>query len=310
MTGRMIRIGTRGSKLALAQASLVRDDIRAMGLSAELVVIETTGDRVQDRPLQELGGKGLFTREIESVLIAGDIDMAIHSLKDLPYRMPEGLKLACFPAREDPRDVLISPMDNVHALADLPQGSTVATGSLRRRAQLRRMRPDLQVIGIRGNVDTRLRKVQMGHEGMDATIVAAAGLRRLGLAVSGAVPLERDQMLPAVCQGLLGLQIRADDSALMTQLGPLNHVASAAAGEAERAFLQTLKGDCNVPLAGHALVSEATVSMRGLVCGPDGHPWHMDEVTRPVHQAAMAGEQLAIQLLERGAAEVLESCRG
>ena len=118
---------------------------------------------------------------------------------------------------------------------------------------------------------------------MDATIVVAAGLRRLGLAVSGAVPLERDQMLPAVCQGLLGLQIRADDSALMTQLGPLNHVASAAAGEAERAFLQTLKGDCNVPLAGHALVSEATVSMRGLVCGPDGHPWHMDEVTRPVH---------------------------
>lgn len=310
MTDRMVRIGTRGSQLALAQASLVRDDIHAMGLLAELVVIETAGDRVQDRPLQELGGKGLFTREIESVLIAGGIDLAIHSLKDLPYKMPDGLKLACFPAREDPRDVLICPMDNVHALTDLPLGSTVATGSLRRRAQLRRMRPDLQVIGIRGNVDTRLRKVQMGHDGMDATIVAAAGLRRLGLAVPGAISLECDQMLPAACQGLLGLQIREEDTALMTLLGPLNHVASAVAGEAERAFLQALKGDCNVPLAGHAFVSEASVSIRGLVCGPDGEPWHMDEVTAPVHQAAQAGEQLATQLLEQGAAEVLENCRG
>jgi len=309
MNERTLRIGTRGSLLALTQSGIVRDAIIASGTPAELVVIVTTGDRIQDRPLQEVGGKGLFTREIETELLEGRIDMAIHSLKDLPYQLPTGLTLTAFPERADPRDVLIPKDASVRSISDLAQGATVATGSLRRKAQLLRVRPDLHVIGIRGNVDTRLRKVREGHDGMEATVVAAAGIHRLGLDIPSAVPLDTEQMLPAVCQGLLALQVRDSDSDICARLAPIEHRESTIAARAERAFLRTLQGDCNVPLAAHALVDKDSVTLRGLVCGEKAEPWYVGQESGAHSEAESVGIGLATRLMEQGATEVLRAVK-
>jgi hydroxymethylbilane synthase len=265
-----IRIGTRGSRLALAQAEEARDRLAALhGLGAdafEVVVITTTGDRVRDRPLADIGGKGLFTKEIEEALIDGRIDVAVHSMKDMPAGLPEGLDIACLLPREDARDAFLSPV--AADLAALPQGAILGSSSVRRAAQARRLRPDLAVVPFRGNVDTRLAKLAAGD--VAATFLACAGLARLGLAdrITAAMPVE--VMLPAVAQGAIGLEIRARDERTRDLLAPLDHAATATAVAAERAFLAVLEGSCRTPIAGHATVDGGRVRFRGMVLSLDG----------------------------------------
>jgi hydroxymethylbilane synthase len=251
----ILRIGTRGSPLALAQAALVRDTLaRAHGLDAgriEVQAIRTTGDRIQDRPLADAGGKGLFAKEIEEALLDNRIDLAVHSSKDLPTFLPEGLALTAFLPREDARDAFISRRSR--NLAGLPGGAIVGTSSPRRQAMLKRLRPDLRVVDLRGNVETRLRKIDEGAA--DATLLALAGLKRLGLAAQAASVFEIDAFLPAVGQGAIGIETRAGDAATRSLLAPINHAETATALACERAFLGALDGSCRTPIAGHATVT-------------------------------------------------------
>ncbi|MBM3519880.1 MAG: hydroxymethylbilane synthase, partial [Alphaproteobacteria bacterium] len=254
-----LRIGTRGSPLALWQAGEVRRQLAAAhGLAAgdiEIVTITTTGDRVRDRPLAEIGGKGLFTKEIEEALAAGDIHMAVHSMKDMPARLPEGLVIPALLIRADPRDAFLSPV--AKRLADLPQGAVVGSSSVRRTAQLLRLRPDLKTVQFRGNVETRLRKLSDGVA--QATFLAAAGLHRLGLAdrITSLVPVE--EMLPAVAQGAIGVEIRAADRATADLVAAIHHDETGIAVTCERAFLAALDGSCRTPLAGHARIEKGTL---------------------------------------------------
>lgn len=270
MQAASIRIGTRGSPLAMAQAHEVRDLIaKAHGLphdSITITVIKTVGDQVLDRPLSEIGGKGLFTKEIEDALFANEIDVAVHSMKDMQTKLPHGLMIGAVLPREDVRDAFISL--KYASLADLPKGSVVGTSSLRRQAQLLNARPDLQVIGFRGNVQTRLKKLQDGVA--DATFLAVAGLKRLGMAdrITSAMPME--QMLPAVAQGAIGLEIRASDEKSADMIAPLNHEETALAVTAERAFLARLEGSCRTPIAGHAHLANGKLHFSGQVLSPDG----------------------------------------
>jgi hydroxymethylbilane synthase len=292
-----VRIGTRGSPLALAQAREVRERLQAAhgpaGPAFEVHVIRTSGDRIQDRPLSEVGGKGLFTKEIEEALLAGDIDLAVHSMKDMPTVLPAGLAIACHLPREDVRDAFISA--RAASLSGLPAGAVVATSSLRRQAQVKRLRPDLVVIPMRGNVDTRLRKLADGIA--DATLLACAGLRRLGLTdrITSAVPVE--EMLPAVAQGAIGVEARADDLAVLELLAPINHQPTALAVTAERAFLARLDGSCRTPIAGLAELAGDRLAFRGMILTPDGSQCHATEREgRP---------EAAIRLAEDAAAELL-----
>ena len=270
MQAASIRIGTRGSPLAMAQAHEVQARLaKAHGLpltAISITVIKTTGDQILDRPLAEIGGKGLFTKEIEDALLANEIDVAVHSMKDMQTGLPDGLKVGAVLPREDVRDAFISlKYTNIEAL---PQGTVVGTSSLRRQAQLLHVRPDLKVIGFRGNVQTRLKKLQDG--GADATFLAVAGLKRLGLEdrITSAVPIA--QMLPAVAQGAIGLEIRADDERTADLIAPLNDEASALAVTAERAFLARLEGSCRTPIAGHAHLADGKLLFSGQVLSPDG----------------------------------------
>ena len=270
MQAASIRIGTRGSPLAMAQAHEVQARLaKAHGLpltAISITVIKTTGDQILDRPLAEIGGKGLFTKEIEDALLANEIDVAVHSMKDMQTGLPDGLKVGAVLPREDVRDAFISlKYTNIEAL---PQGTVVGTSSLRRQAQLLHVRPDLKVIGFRGNVQTRLRKLQDGVA--DATFLAVAGLKRLGLEdrITSAVPIA--QMLPAVAQGAIGLEIRADDERTADLIAPLNDEASALAVTAERAFLARLEGSCRTPIAGHAHLADGKLLFSGQVLSPDG----------------------------------------
>jgi hydroxymethylbilane synthase len=273
-----LKIGTRGSPLALYQANETRDRLMAAHgygpEDIEIVVITTTGDRVRDRPLSEIGGKGLFTKEIEEALFAREIDLAVHSMKDMPARLPDGLVIAALLPREDVRDAFLSPVAG--SIADLAEGATVGSSSVRRAAQLKRLRPDLNVIQFRGNVETRLRKLDEGVA--QATFLAAAGLRRLGLAekITALVPTE--VMLPAVAQGCIGIETREDDAAVRELLRPLNHEASAVAVDCERAFLAALDGSCRTPLAGHAVFDGGGIRFRGHALTHDGV--HCFETTR------------------------------
>ena len=294
-----LKIGTRGSPLALYQANETRERLMAAhGLSEadiEIVVITTTGDRVRDRPLSEIGGKGLFTKEIEEALFARDIHLAVHSMKDMPARLPDGLTIAALLPREDVRDAFLSPVaGSIQALA---QAATVGSSSVRRAAQLKRLRPDLNVIQFRGNVETRLRKLEEGVA--QATFLAAAGLKRLGLAgkITSLVPT--DMMLPAVAQGCIGIETREDDSATRALLAPLNHAASAVAVTCERAFLAALDGSCRTPLAGHATVTAGQISFRGHALTHDGV--HCFETTRT--GAAADAERLGREAGEQVKAE-------
>lgn len=270
----ILRIGTRGSPLALVQARTVRARLAlALGVNedaVELHIIRTTGDTIQDRPLAEVGGKGLFTKEIEEALLGGRIDLAVHSAKDMPTFSQPGLMLAACLEREDPRDVFIS--RKAKSLADLPQGATLGTASLRRQAIAKSIRPDLRVVPLRGNVETRLRKLDGGE--VDATLLALAGLKRLGLTDHATKIMEVHEFLPAVAQGAIGIEARADDTRTRDILAKIDHADTSVAVACERAFLAELDGSCKTPIAGHATLSGNSLEFRGLVARPDGKAAH------------------------------------
>jgi hydroxymethylbilane synthase len=302
---RTLRIGTRGSPLALAQAHEVRARLSAAhGLSEDTIeirVYKTTGDAIQDRPLAEVGGKGLFTKEIEEALLAREIDLAVHSMKDMQTELPAGLVIGASLPREDVRDAFISL--KYSSLADLPEGAVVGTSSLRRQAQIKRIRPDLKVVGFRGNVQTRLRKLSEGVA--DATLLACAGLNRLGMADRITAPIEIDQILPAVAQGAIAIEIREDDAETAKLIAALNDAKTAYCVAAERAFLTRLEGSCRTPIAGLAQLNGETLSFRGMVFSVDGERSFEIEREGPAEQAAAVGTGAADALLELGAASVL-----
>lgn len=265
---RSLRIGTRGSPLALAQAHLVSEALAGAhpgAPPAELLPIVTTGDRITDRPLADIGGKGLFAKEIEAALLAGAIDCAVHSAKDLETRLPDGLTIAAALPREDPRDALICP--GARTLAEVPRGARFGTASARRRALVRALRPDLNVEPIRGNIGTRLRKVARGE--FDATLLAMAGLIRAGCA-GDAAPLAVDDFLPSAGQGIVAVQCRSRDTVVLGHLASIDHAGSMAALRAERAVLAMLDGSCRTPIAAHAEQERGRMTVRGLVADPDG----------------------------------------
>jgi len=265
-----LRLGTRGSPLALVQARMVRSRLAAAtGMKEDriaLVVIRTSGDTIQDRPLAEEGGKGLFTKEIEEALVDGGIDLAVHSAKDMPTVLPEGLILAACLGREDPRDVFIS--HKARTLSELPKGASLGTASLRRQAIARRTRPDLFVKPLRGNVETRLRKLESGE--VDATVLALAGLNRLGLTNHATSIMSADEFLPAVGQGAIGIEARESDIRVREILALIDHADTSLAIDCERAFLAALGGSCNTPIAGHATIAGNALQFRGLIARPDG----------------------------------------
>ncbi len=294
-----LKIGTRGSPLALAQAHETRTRLaRAFALpdeAFEIVVISTTGDRVQDRPLKDLGGKGLFTREIEEALLSGGIDIAVHSMKDMPVEQPAGLVLDCFLPREDVRDAFVSLGRN--GLADLPGGAVVGTSSLRRRAQLLNRRPDLQVAEFRGNVQTRLRKLREGVA--EATFLAMAGLNRLNMSDVPRVAIAPDEMLPAVAQGAIGIERRESDTRVAEMLAAIHHAETGLRLAAERAFLAELDGSCQTPIAGLAEIGGAGLRLRGEILRTDGSEALADEMTGAVEDGPEMGREMARKLLER-----------
>lgn len=295
------RIGTRGSRLALWQANHIADRLRAAGSVVELVIIQTQGDRVQERPLAQIGGDGLFTKAIQEALLDHSADIAVHSLKDLPTAPVAGLTLAAVPERAPTRDAFIS---RRHSRFDaLPQGARVATGSLRRKAQIRHRRPDLELVEIRGNVDTRLRKLD--EQGLDGLILAEAGLQRLGLEAVITELLDQDWMVPAVGQGALGLECRSDDTAVLAALASLDDAATHNAVLAERAFLLALGGGCLVPIGAHGRVSGNHLNLRGVVVSPDGTRRLVGELDGAADGAVELGQRLAQQLLSQGAQEIL-----
>ncbi len=267
-----LRIGTRGSPLALVQARTVRARLAAaMGVdeaAVELVIIRTSGDAIQDRPLAEVGGKGLFTKEIEEALLGGRIDLAVHSAKDMPTFSQPGLLLAACLEREDVRDVFIS--RKAGSLAELPQGATLGTASLRRQAIAKRARGDLRVLPLRGNVETRLRKLDAGE--VDATILALAGMKRLGLTQHATKIMSTEEFLPAVGQGAIGIEARENDARTRELLARIDHADTSTALACERAFLAELDGSCKTPIGGHAEISGDTIHFRGLLAHPDGEP--------------------------------------
>jgi len=299
----VLRIGSRGSPLALIQARAVQSRLAAAaGLDPgriEIVAIRTTGDAMQDRPLAEAGGKGLFTKEIEEALIARRIDLAVHSSKDLPTVSPAGLMLAGFLPREDPRDAFIS--RKAKTLRDLPTGAVVGTASPRRQALVKRLRPDINVVTLRGNVETRLAKLDAGA--VDATILAVAGLKRLGLLSAATAILDLEEFLPAVGQGAIGIETRADDAATHALVAQVNDQDTAIALAAERAFLAVLDGSCRTPIGGHATVSGGNIRFRGVIVKPDGS--EAFEVTRDGRREAAAelGADAGRELRERAGAD-------
>jgi hydroxymethylbilane synthase len=303
---RHVRIGTRGSALALAQAHEVRARLMAAhGLpetAFEIVVIKTTGDMILDRPLAEVGGKGLFTKEIEEALFEKRIDLAVHSMKDMQTALPDGLTIGATLPREDVRDAFISLKHK--SFDSLPEGAVVGTSSLRRQAQIKRIRPDLQIVGFRGNVQTRLTKLR--DEVAEATFLACAGLRRLGLAdhITAAVPIE--SMLPAVAQGAIGIEIRIDDEDTAALIAPMNDETSALCVTAERAFLATLEGSCRTPIAGLARLEGGTLTFKGETLSPDGRLQVVSMKTGPASSAADLGVTVADDILSRGGREVLQ----
>lgn len=263
---RSLRLGTRGSKLALVQANMVRDRLMAAGAACEIVILKTTGDRIQDRSLADAGGKGLFVKELEDALLKEDIDLAVHSMKDVPTALPPGLDLSAFLEREDPSEAFLS--HKAKTLADLPRGARVGTSSVRRHAQALRHRSDLDIVLLRGNVDTRLAKLDAGE--MDAIYLALAGLKRLGLAARATQILDPKTWLPSLGQGVIGIEIRETDTHARELTGLLNHEPTELALTCERAFQAALDGSCRTPIAGLATINAQTLSFHGEVLAPDG----------------------------------------
>jgi hydroxymethylbilane synthase len=305
-----LRIATRGSALALWQANHVRDRLMKDDeqLQVDLVVLKTQGDKILDRALSEVGGKGLFVKEIEEALLDGRADVAVHSMKDLPAEIPPQLILAAVPEREDPRDALIvAPSVAARDVASLPEKARVGTSSLRRVAQLRAKRPDLDVIPLRGNVDTRLRKVQGGE--LDAIVLACAGLKRLGHGAAITAALSVEESLPAIGQGALAIECRGADADVRARLAKLHHEETAHAVLAERGFLARLAGDCKTPLAAHATLRGGRVHLTGLVASPDGLESLRATLDGTTDEAEQIGRRLAEELLTRGAQRLIDKCR-
>jgi hydroxymethylbilane synthase len=300
---RPLRIATRKSPLALWQAEHVAAALRAShpGLAVELVGMTTQGDKILDSPLAKIGGKGLFVKELEQGLLEGTADIAVHSMKDVPVELPPGLRIAAILEREDPRDALVS--DRVGTLDDLPEGARVGTSSLRRQCQLAARRPDLQILSLRGNVNTRLRRLDEGE--YDAIILAGAGLKRLGFQARIRVLLSPEQSLPAIGQGAIGIECRADDGEVDALLAPLHHAATASCVRAERALNERLHGGCQVPIAGYATLEEGELALRGLVGRPDGRQVLRGAVRGPETDAVALGHHLAEDLLAQGADRIL-----
>jgi hydroxymethylbilane synthase len=296
-----LRIGTRGSPLALWQTREVRARLAAAhGVEPDAIAVEvirTTGDVIQDRPLAEVGGKGLFTKEIEQALVDNVVDLAVHSSKDMPTVLPDGLMLAACLPREDVRDAFIS--RKAARLADLPAGAVVGTASLRRQAMVKRLRPDISVVTFRGNVDTRLRKLDDGV--VDATLLALAGLKRLGREAAATAVLDIDAFLPAVGQGAIGIEVRAADARTRELVARINHPDTLTALGAERAFLAVLDGSCRTPIAGHARVVAGALSFRGMILRPDGSEAHETSRAGAAADAAELGAEAGRELKSRAA---------
>jgi len=296
---RPLKIGTRGSKLALAQAYELRARVMAAhdlpAEAFEIVVIRTTGDRVTDRPLKEIGGKGLFTKEIEEALAEGGIDIAVHSMKDMPTVQPDGMVIDCLLPREDARDAFVSP--RVGSIAELPEGAVVGSSSLRRRAQLAHRRPDLRLVEFRGNVQTRLQKLEDGVA--VATFLAMAGLSRLDMLHVARSPIDPAEMLPAVAQGAIGIERRSDDDGIAALLRPVNDVETAQRVAAERAFLARLDGSCQTPIAGYAELQGTRLSLRGEILRPDGLQALAGTREGEIADGPAMGRDLAEELLTR-----------
>ncbi len=304
MAGKAITIGTRGSRLALWQANWVKDAINRhhAGLTIELTIIKTKGDKILDVPLAKVGGKGLFVKEIEEALLDGGIDLAVHSMKDMPADIPDGLCIGAIPKREEPRDVLIT--RNELPLDRLKKGARVGTSSLRRSAQLLRVRPDITIVPLRGNLNTRLRKLE--SESLDAIVLAAAGIYRLGLAERITQVLDESLMLPAVGQGALCIEIREADPRIAPVIAALEDLPTRRVVMGERSFLKRLEGGCQVPIAGHGRIDENGYTLTGLVCDVTGAPIIKQSQTGPESRSERIGLELAETLLSMGAAEILE----
>lgn len=299
-----IVIGSRGSQLALWQANWVKSELERINDNVEvsIQIIKTSGDKIQDVPLAKIGGKGLFVKEIEEALLAHEIDIAVHSMKDVPMKLPRELQIAVVTERESPLDALIS--KNGEKIADLPEGATVGTSSLRRSSQLLRYRPDLKIEMLRGNLDTRLKKLDEGQ--YDAIILAAAGLNRLGWADRITEEISREILLPAMGQGALGIETRINDVDVQKFICDLDHEATHWAVDAERAFVDILDGGCQVPIGAYATVDGRKITVRGLVAGLDGKTIYQLDKTGPVYDADKLGRELGNELLKMGAAEILK----
>ena len=304
----VLRIATRQSPLALWQAHFVADALRAHhpGLIVELLTMVTRGDKILDTPLAKIGGKGLFVKELEVAMLEGRADLAVHSMKDVPMAFPEGLGLTAICVREDPRDAFVS--NHFADLDALPQGAVVGTSSLRRQCQLRRYRPDLVIKDLRGNVNTRLARLDNGE--YDALILASAGLIRLNMAERIRAALPETLLLPAVGQGAVGIECRLDDARTRALLAPLNHLDTAICVSAERAMNTRLQGGCQVPIAGFATLHDGRLSLQGRVGSLDGSQLLQAEATGAAADAVLLGEQVAEQLLAAGAAEILAAVYG
>ncbi len=302
MSLRQLKIGTRASRLALWQAEWVKSELekRYSGIEVSLVKIKTIGDKILDVPLARVGGKGLFVKEIEEAMLCGDIDIAVHSMKDVPTEFPDGLGIHCITEREDPRDALIS---RGCSFSSLPQGAKIGTSALRRQAQLLKVRPDLQMVVIRGNVETRMNKLET--EGLDGVILAAAGLKRLGFAERVSEYLPVTLSLPAIGQGALGIECRLDDEKVRDAISFLNHEETSQAVRAERALLWRCEGGCQVPIAAHGEIKDGKLFLSGFVASVDGKQSVKGSISGPADQCEKLGISLAEKLLADGAREIL-----
>lgn len=303
MAPKLLRIGTRASQLALWQANWVKSELEKKypGMEVTLTKIKTIGDKILDVPLAQVGGKGLFVKEIEEAMLRDEIDIAVHSMKDVPTEFPEGLGLYCITEREDPRDAVIS--RNVK-FADLPQGARIGTSALRRQAQLLKVRPDLEMVIIRGNVETRIRKLE--EDKLDAVILAAAGLKRLGFTEKVAEYLDTDLSIPAIGQGALGIECRLADPVITETIAFFNHPATSYAVRAERALLKRCQGGCQVPIAAHGTVEGDVLRLVGFIAAVDGQRSIKGEISGAVEQCEELGILLADRLLASGGKEILE----
>ncbi len=300
----LLRLGTRKSKLALWQANFVKEKLEALGCKVELVPITTTGDKILDAPLAKIGGKGLFVKEIENALLAGEIDLAVHSLKDVPMIIPEGLILSAITEREEPYDVLIS--RNGKKLEELPSGAVVGTSSLRRQVQIKRRRRDLKVEILRGNVDTRLRKLKEGL--YDAIVLAYAGVKRMGL--SGEISQVLEDFIPAVGQGSLAIETRAEDERVINFVKVLNHEESWLRAVCERAFLRELQGGCQVPIGAYAWIEGDRIKIKGFISDLEGERFLEGYEEGSLQEAEEVGKRLAQRLLREGGEEILKEIYG